>query len=412
MLSDTISSELSLQKALHNLLLMLLVLTVLIFLIWAVNRLLRVLRLRLLNLAERRLLKLDQNGLQYVGREQLIVLIKNVTAVLRVILTFLLIYASLPFLFSLFPWTEDIAKQLISYALAPVKIIAEAFVLYIPNLLTVLVIYLITRTLVKALKFIAKGIQLERLVIGGFYADWAIPTYNIVRSLLYIFMFIIIFPYLPGSDSKVFQGVSVFLGILISFGSSSAISNVVAGVVLTYMRPFQIGDRVKILDYLGDVTQKTLLVTRLKTVKNEDITIPNSTILNSQVVNYTRFAKNSELILHTTVTLGYDTDWRLIHDLLIKAGKNSMSVVSSPEPFVLQTQLNDFYVSYQLNIYVNSIALPQIYSSLHQNIQDEFNKAGVEIMSPHYSNLRDGNQITIPQEYVPSNYSKPGFKVE
>jgi small-conductance mechanosensitive channel len=223
----------------------------------------------------------------------------------------------------------------------------------------------------------------------------------------------VIFPYLPGSDSKIFQGVTVFLGILFSLGSSSAIANMVSGIVLTYMRPYKIGDRIKVGEATGDVVEKNLLVTRLRTIKNEDITIPNATILSGHTTNYTTVAKTMGLILNTTVTIGYDVPWQTVHNLLITAAEATDGVSSEPKPFVLQTALNDFNVSYQVNAYTAlSNQMAGVYSRLHQNIQDKFNEAGVEIMSPHYTALRDGNHIQIPENYVPEGYTKPGFKVE
>jgi small-conductance mechanosensitive channel len=239
------------------------------------------------------------------------------------------------------------------------------------------------------------------------------PTYNIIRVLLFAFMFVVIFPYLPGSDSKVFQGVTVFLGILFSLGSSSAISNMVSGIVLTYMRPYKIGDRIKVGDVTGDVVEKNLLVTRLRTIKNEDITIPNATILSGHTTNYSTVAKTMGLILNTTITIGYDVPWQTVHNLLISAAEATDGVLTEHKPFVLQTGLNDFNVAYQLNAYTaSSNQMAAIYSRLHQNIQDKFNEAGVEIMSPNYFALRDGNHIQIPDGYVPEGYSKPGFKVD
>jgi small-conductance mechanosensitive channel len=213
-------------------------------------------------------------------------------------------------------------------------------------------------------------------------------------------MFVVIFPYLPGSSSPVFQGVSVFLGILISLGSSSAISNAVAGLVITYMRPFRIGDRIRIGEVTGDVIEKSLLVTRVKTIKNEEITIPNSQVLTSHTVNYSMANDNEGLIIHTTVTIGYDAPWRQVHELLISAAMKTGGISREPAPFVFQTALNDFYVAYQINAYTKEPSrMAVILSDLHKNIQDAFNDAGVEIMSPHYRSVRDGNTTAIPPEY-------------
>ena len=156
-----------------------------------------------------------------------------------------------------------------------------------------------------------------------------------------------------------------------------------------------------------------MLVTKIRTIKNEEITVPNTKIMNSEVINYSTCAPDHGLIMHTTVTIGYDAPWRQVHQLLIDAALNTDLILKKPVPFVLQTALNDFYISYQINAYTRSPnAMAVIFSQLHQNIQDSFNNAGVEIMSPHYKSLRDGNTITIPEKYRAKNYDPPAFRVE
>jgi small-conductance mechanosensitive channel len=286
---------------------------------------------------------------------------------------------------------------------------------FIPNLFAIAVIFLATRYTVKFISFLSNEVEKGSLVIEGFYPDWAKPTFNIVKIILYAFMFIVIFPYLPGSDSEVFRGVSVFLGILVSLGSSSAIGNAVAGLVITYMRPFKIGDRIKIGEITGEVMEKTMLVTRIRTIKNEEITLPNATIMSGHTINYTTSAKDIGLILNTSITIGYDVPWKKVHELLIKASLATDGVLldEKKRPFVLQTSLDDFYVAYQINVYTDqSHRMAAIYSDLHQNIQDTFNEGGVEIMSPHYQTLRDGNTTAIPPNYLPPDYKQPPFHVE
>jgi small-conductance mechanosensitive channel len=203
------------------------------------------------------------------------------------------------------------------------------------------------------------------------------------------------------------------MGVLLSLGSSSAIANGIAGIILTYMRSFLVGDWVKIGDTIGEVVEKNILVTRILTMKQEVITIPNSTVMNGSVMNFTREAKNSGVIFHTTVTIGYDAPWQTVYQLLIGAARATQNVLQKPEPFVLQTALNDFYVAYELNAYTDAPRMMQFtYSQLHENIQDKFNEAGVEICSPHFSALRDGNTIAIPQQYIAENYTAPAFRVD
>jgi small-conductance mechanosensitive channel len=329
------------------------------------------------------------------------------------ILIVLLVYIALPIIFSIFPATEGIARTLISYILDPLSSFWNALVEFVPNLITIAVIIFLTHHLVRFLRFLSEEVRTEKLEIPGFYPDWAKPTFNLVRILVNLFAFIVIFPYLPGSDSPIFRGISVFLGLLISLGSSSAIGNIIAGLVITYMRAFRIGDRVKIGDTTGDVIEKSLLVTRVRTIKNEEVTIPNSFILNGSTINYTAATQERGLILNTAVTIGYDVPWRDVHELLISAAIKTDLIMDEPKPFVFQTGLDDFYVSYQINAYTQRPEkAAAIYSDLHANIQDAFNEAGVEILSPHYRAARDGNMVTIPASYLPPDYSPPSFRVE
>ncbi len=331
--------------------------------------------------------------------------------VLKWISILLLIYLSLPVLFGLFPWTRSFATILIGYFLDPAKSILKAFWDYLPNLFTITVIVFVFHYVLKGVRYLKNEVEREALKIPGLYPDLANPTYQIIRVLVYAFMLVVIFPYLPGSDSPVFQGVSVFLGLLFTFGSSGSLGNLIAGLVITYMRSFKTGDRVKIGEVTGDVMEKSMLVTRLRTPKNEIITIPNSTVLGSHLTNFSSDAPERGLIIYTTVTIGYDVPWRQIHQLLIDAALATSQLEKEPRPFVLQTSLDDFYVSYQLNAHTkNPNAQAGIYSELHQHIQDKFNEAGVEIMSPHYRAQRDGNTVTIPPSYLPADYQPPTFQ--
>lgn len=373
----------------------------LVLLIWLINRFFRKFLYRFLLKQKYPAFSLGNYTILSPGKVG--ALVRQALKLLRLVIILIAIYFALPILFNIFPWTQPLAEKLINYVVAPIKKILHAIVNYIPNLLTIFVIYLFTRYVVRAVKFLATEVERGILKINGFYADWAQPTFKIVKVLLYTLMFVAIFPYLPGSQSKVFQGVSVFLGILISLGSSSAISNMIAGVVITYMRPFRIGDRIKVGEVMGDVIEKTLLVTRLRTIKNEEITIPNAIILSGQTINYTVACHESKgLILHTTVTIGYDVPWRQVHDLLINAALKTQGIIPDPKPFVLQTSLEDYYPSYQLNAYTDDASkMALTYSLLHQSIQDSFNEAGVEIMSPHYTALRDGNTAAMPEDSRP-----------
>ncbi len=321
-------------------------------------------------------------------------------------------YIYITIIFSLFRFSETWAEKLFGYILNPLTTVWVTVVNFLPNLFFIIVLVFVFSYIIRFVKFIFTEIDSGKIEFPSFHKDWAMPTYKIVRFLILILAAIVIFPYLPGSDSPFFQGISVFIGILFSLGSSSAIANMVSGVVLTYMRPFKLGDRVKIADTMGDVVEKTLLVTRIRTVKNVDITIPNAMVLGSHIINYSSSALDKGLILHTTVTIGYDVPWKQVHALLISAAEETESVLKDPKPFILQTSLDDFYVSYELNVYTNdSQKMSRIYSELHSKIQDKFNEGGVEILSPHYGAMRDGNQVTIPQDYLPKDYEAPSFRL-
>lgn len=336
----------------------------------------------------------------------------SVNSILKWFLILLSTYIALPILFGIFPWTKNFAETLFGYILNPLKKIAGGLWNYLPNLITILVIVVVFSYVLKGINFLKSEIEKGNLTIPGFYPDWANPTYQIVRVIVFAFMIVVIFPYLPGSDSPVFQGVSVFLGFLFTFGSAGSLSNVIAGLVLTYMRLFKIGDRVKIGEVVGDVIEKSLLVTRIRTTKNEIISIPNSTVMSSHTINYSSDTVDKGLILHTTVTIGYDVPWKNIHQALLNAADRTELLQKEPNPFILQTSLDDFYVSYQLNAYTKEAnKQATIYSQLHANIQDCCNEAGIEILSPHYRAARDGNTTTIPQNYLPTDYKAPNFNV-
>ncbi|MFT3740732.1 MAG: mechanosensitive ion channel family protein [Breznakibacter sp.] len=324
----------------------------------------------------------------------------------------ILLYITLPIVFSIFPFSRGWANSLFHLVWSPFKNILLGVWDYLPNMFTILVLLVAMKYVIKFVRYIFQEIETEKLKISGFHADWAMPTYSIVRFLLYAFTFVLVFPHLPGSESNIFRGVSVFIGILISLGSSSAIANMVAGLVITYMRPFKIGDRIKIGDIQGDVLEKTLLVTRIKTTKNEIVTIPNSTVLSGNTVNYSSEARNKGLIIYTTVTMGYDVPWQKTHQALIDAALRTNLLLKDPKPFVLQTGLDDFYAAYQINAYTQEASMQAtIYSELHQHIQDVCNERGIELMSPHYRATRDGNASTIPPDFLPKDYQAPAFNV-
>ena len=390
-----------------------LVILVLVFAIKYINKLFKWTKKKIEDQEGKLITGIHFNNFTLFDSKQQIKLLVRSNRFLNWFINLLLVYISLPLLFGLFPWTKNLATTLVDYVLGPLKRIALAIWNYMPNLFTIAVIAVVFYYVLRGIKFLKVEIEKGNLQIPGFYPEWAGSTFQIVRLITLSFMVVVIFPYLPGSESPVFRGVSVFLGFLFTFGSAGSLSNIIAGLVLTYMRLFSIGDRVKIGEIVGDVIEKSLLVTRIRTTKNEIVSIPNSTVMNSHTVNYSSDASVNGLILHTTVTIGYDVPWKKVHEALIEAANRTALLLKEPKAFVLQTSLDDFYVSYQLNASTDSPnKQASIYSDLHQNIQDSFNEAGIEILSPHYRAARDGNSTTIPADYLPKDYVAPSFRVD
>jgi small-conductance mechanosensitive channel len=326
-------------------------------------------------------------------------LIKISRLVVFILLLYIYAHLSLGFL----PWTRTFADQLLDYILGPLQTIGSAVWAKVPGLIFLAIIILITVYVEKTLRHFFNEVEKGTITLKGFYPEWARPTYRICRFLVVAFAAVMAFPYIPGSDSLAFKGISIFIGVLFSLGSTSFIANILAGYSLTYRRVFSVGDRVKIADFTGDVVETGLQVTHLQTIKNEEIIVPNSMIVNSHVINYSSLARKKGLILHTTVSIGYDAPWRQVHAMLLMAAEKTAGLLREPAPFVLQKSLDDFYVTYELNAYTDTPqGMARIYSELHKNIQDAFNEYGVQIMSPAYESDPDRPKI-VPKDrwYAP-----------
>lgn len=317
----------------------------------------------------------------------------------KTVITLLLWSVFITRILNLFPDAQPFAHDIRLMIVTPLQAALQATEDYLPNLVHIVIILLITRYTLKVVHLIFHAIGAGIIVLPDFYPEWAEPTYKIIRLLVFVFITFVIVPMLPGANSRFFDEISFFIGLLVSLGSTSAIKNMTAGMVLTYTRSFQIGDRVCIGDITGDVMEKSLFVTRIKTIKNEQIAMPNGTVLDTNIVNYSSLAQSRGLILHTSITIGYDVDWRQVQNMLIEAARSTPHIQHEPKPFVLQTSLDDYYVSYQINAYTERPELTAgTLSALHQHILDVFHTAGVEIMSPSYSALRNGNDLAIPPQ--------------
>jgi small-conductance mechanosensitive channel len=307
-------------------------------------------------------------------------------------------YFYLNYVLALFPWTRGLAKSLFAIAIDPVRTLGLGLIGLIPNVAFLTVLILVTRYALKALRLFFEGVAGETVKLKGFDPEWAWPTLRLIRMLVVVFAIVVAYPYIPGSRSEAFKGVTLFMGVIVSLGSSSIIGNLIAGYSMTYRRAFHVGDRVRIGQHIGDVERMRLLVTHLRTPKNEELVVPNSTILGAEIVNYSSMAKERGLILHTTVGIGYETPWRQVEAMLLEAAARTPGVLRQPEPFVLQTALGDFCVTYEINAYCDSPGkMEEHYTELHRHILDLFNEYGVQIMTPAYE--RDPSEPKIvPRE--------------
>lgn len=334
-----------------------------------------------------------------LNAEQLTVAFLAINFILKWIVILLIIAFLLPIIFGLFQWTNNFPNTLLGYILTPLKRILVSVWQYLPNLMTILVVIFIFRYALLALKSLKTKIQFGRIKISGFYKEWAGPTYYIIRILAFAFLIVVIFEYLPKSESPIFKGVSVFLGLLFTFGSAGSLSNMTSGLILTYMRLFKIGDRARIGEAVGDVVEKSLLVIRLRTSSNEIISIPNSTVMNSHTINYSSESLEKGLILTAKINISYDVPWDKVHKALLEAADRTEWILKDPESFVLQSKLEDFYVCYEICVYTKRASnQATIYSNLHRNILDTFREDKIDIVTPHYRAERDEIKNTFPAQ--------------
>lgn len=316
----------------------------------------------------------------------------------RVVIVVIIIYTYIELVLGSFPWTRFIAAEILDWVRTPLQVAGQTIVDQIPNLIFLTIAWFITKVALNAIKMFFARVEARTISIAGFDPEWSMPTYNLVRIAVVAFAVIICYPYVPGSESEAFKGLSIFIGVIFSLGSSSSVSNLIAGYMLIYRRAFKKGDVVQINDVRGMVVERRLQVTHLRTPKNEEIVIPNSTIINSSVMNFSTLARDGGLILHTQVTIGYDTPWRQVNALLLQGAERTEGILKEPKPFVLQRSLDDFFVTYELNAYTDSPdKMLQIYSDLHRHILDAFNEYGVQITSPHYEGDPAGAKV-VPKE--------------
>ena len=366
-----------------------LVLFIAFVLVWAINRLFHFLKRIIINSEHRFLTGIRVRNYELIKKRRIVKILVKILAILRVLFLLFLVISIIPLIFDIFPSTQYLSKIIINWISNPIKGAGIAILDYLPHLFNIVIIVIITRYVLKVLRFFALEIERGILKIKGFHPEWAHTTYVLIRMSLYILALVIIFSHLPGSDSDAFKGISVFLGVLISLGSSSAISNAIAGVVISYMRPFQVGDWIKSGEIIGAVIEKNALVTRLKTINNEDITIPNSAILSGATMNFSSIGKEMGLALNVRVKVRYDYSDNLIEELLIEAALKTNGISPTPHPYIFQISLDELNATYELNAYTfEPEHMYFIKSDLAKNIQSTFRQANVEIFSTQYVEIR------------------------
>ncbi len=369
---------------------LLLVLLIAFVLVWGINRLFEFLRKVAINSEHRFLTGIRIKNYELIKKRKMVKALLKLLAVLRVVILLFLFITIIPLIFDIFPSTQYLSKIIIKWISDPIRDIGVAIINYLPHLFNIIIIIIITRYLLKGLRFFALEIERGILKIKGFHPEWARTTYSLIRIMLWVLALVIIFPHLPGSDSDAFKGISVFFGVLISLGSSSSISNAIAGVVISYMRPFQVGDWIKSGEIIGVVIEKNALVTRLKTINNEDITIPNSAILSGATMNFSSIGKQYGLALNVRVKVRYDYPDNLVEELLIESALMTNGISPTPHPYIFQLSLDELNASYELNAYT---FIPEnmyfIKSDLVKNIQNTFKQANIEIFSTQYIDIRE-----------------------
>ena len=329
---------------------------------------------------------LEAKSKKILQARQLWTLVKTLLNITRGVLLLVLIYLFMTLVLDLFPWTRYISRPLLGYLINPLVVIGQELIDYLPNLFFLVILVALLKLILKLTRTFFSEVDRGNIFIPGFYTDWAWPTYRIVRIIVVIIGAVVAYPYIPGSGSEAFKGITLLLGVLLSLGSTSLIANILAGYTMTYRRAFTVGDLVRIDGNLGEITEIRLLVTRMRSLKNEEVVIPNSTILNGEVVNYSSMITENELILHTSVGIGYEVPWRQVEAMLLAAAQKTDGLLDQPQPFVLKSELGDFGVTYELNAFSNCAEqMPRIYSELHGHILDVFNEHGVAIMTPHYT---------------------------
>jgi small-conductance mechanosensitive channel len=328
---------------------------------------------------------LPRGAFQFVQGKQLWEAMAATVRGVRWILILVLLYLWLQFVLSQFPWTRLLSEKLLTLLIDPLARMAEGVLDFVPDLLFLIVLAVVTRYSLRLIKVYFSALEHGRVTLANFEPEWALPAYKIVRTLAIALALVMAYPYLPGSGTDALKGISVFAGLMLSLGASNAVGNVIAGYLNTFGRVFRVGDLIQVGEVRGEVTDVRLLTTRVRTWKNEEVTIPNASLMTTHVTNYSALAQSQGLILHTEVGIGYEVAWRQVHAMLEEAARRTPDLLREPPPFILQRRLADFAVVYELNVFSGTAkGIARTYTNLHQNILDVFNEHEVQIMTPAY----------------------------
>jgi small-conductance mechanosensitive channel len=353
--------------------------------LWAIARLQRRLIGRLAAAAEKTAAGTRLGGAEVLQGIRFVDLEHRLVAGSMLALDLLVVYWVLTFSLRQFPYTRPWGESLRGFLLATLQNLGLGVLHAMPGLFTVAIIVLITRFLVRIVSVWFTAVERGRVTARWLYPETAQTTRRLLSTLLWLFAIVVAYPYLPGSGTDAFKGVSVFLGLIVSLGSSGVVSQLMSGFMITYSRALRLGDFVRIGDVEGTVIHLGLLSTKLKTLRNEEVTIPNAVVVSQTTTDYSRNADTDGVFTPTAVTIGYDAPWRQVHAMLLQAAERTGGIRRQPKPVVLQASLDDFYVKYTLWVSLeHQNQRPLVFNMLHANIQDVFNEYGVQIMSPNY----------------------------
>jgi len=351
------------------------------FLLWALRAVDRALDRRVRD----RIQTVGIQSFEIVRAERIRGAISGTISFLRVALVAVAAFVALDYGLLQFPWTRQAALELLSAILAPLRATGAGLLAQIPNVAFLAVLAVAVRFLLKLLRLFFEAIGKGQVAWRDFEPEWAEPTYKLLRLVIVGFALIVAYPYIPGSGSDAFKGISIFVGVVFSLASTTAISNLIAGYALIYRRAFKVGDRIRVGETMGVVVRSRLQVTHLRTVKNEEVIVPNASLLNGTIVNYSTLAAGEGLVVSVEAGIGYETPWRQVEAMLLLAAERTEGVLREPAPFVWHLALGDFCVNYELNACIaDALAAPAVRTALSRNVLDVFNEYGVQIMTPAY----------------------------